>query len=288
MENQHVLRELLFLNKHSLPNYGMTGKGISTIYCELEKGKFFGFEQAPAHQLLIFMGGSCTMSYGEFVGHKFSAGQMVFIHRHSCYVGQVIEDIKLLIMSFEAPIGKYDRMVLACQARRTEVKYDFRPTPIRYPLTEFFHLLVYCLQEGVSAPLLYEQKHQEIFIYLTAFYTKEELAHLFHEVMGKSIKLREFIYEHYENVDTLDELIELSDMSRAVFFRKFKEEFKETAYQWMLKQKCHKILCYLEQSETTIKEVIDKFKFSSFSNFNRFCKNNYGCTPRQLIEKVNQ
>ena len=286
MKNQHVLHDLLFLNEHLLSTQYVTDRGISIMYCELERGKHFGFEQTPNNQLLIFMGGSCTVNYTNFTDRKFIAGQMVFINRLSFYVGQVIEDMKLLIMSFEAPVGKYDKQILTYQTRCHDMKYDFQPTFIRYPLTEFFNLLTYCLKEGVSSSYWYELKHQELFLYLRTFYTEEETSCLFHEVMGQSLQLREFVYEHYTKVSTLNELIELSNMSRSVFFRKFKKEFNETAYQWMLKQKCQQILSYLEQPETTIKEVINRFKFSSFSNFNRFCKNNYGCSPKRLIENI--
>ena len=266
----------------------MTDKGISIVYFELEKGKYFGAEQTSTHQLLIFVEGSCIVNYKNFTNRNFGMGQMVFIHRLSGYSAEVREKLHLLVISFEAPIGKYDKQLLNSQIQYSGAKYDFEPTHVYYPLTEYFHLLIYCLQKGIDSPLFCEQKYQELFLYLTVFYTKEEMSHLFYETIGKSFKFREFVYTHYANVSTLNELIDLSSMSRAVFFRKFKEEFGETAYQWMLKQKCCKILNYLEQPEMTIKEIIDKFRFSSFSNFNRFCKNNYGCSPTQLLERMQQ
>lgn len=287
MEDRYILHDLQFSKKHPLRTYNMTSADDDFVYSELKRGQGFGAVQTPSHLLLIFLEGSCILDYEHFADRDFTTGQMVLIHRNSYYAGLATSDMKILIMPFETPVGEYDIQILqTCHIDCSEIIYNFQPTPIHYPLTDFFNLLVYCIKEGISSRFFLEWKRQELFFYLMSFYTKSEVAYLFYEVMGHSLKFRKFIYDHYMEVDTLNELIELSNMSRSVFFRKFKEEFKETAYQWMLKHKCRQILRYLNRPDITIKEVVDKFKFSSFSNFNRFCKINYGCSPKQLMERI--
>lgn len=39
------------------------------------------------------------------------------------------------------------------------------------------------------------------------------------------------------------------------------------------------------QPDISVKELMIKFDFDSFSNFNRFCKRHFHCTPTELLEK---
>ena len=68
--------------------------------------------------------------------------------------------------------------------------------------------------------------------------------------------------------------------------RKFKEEFGESVYSWLLKQKNARILAMLSYPSVTIKDVIYEFKFSSPASFNKYCKTHFGCPPRVLAERI--
>lgn len=90
---------------------------------------------------------------------------------------------------------------------------------------------------------------------------------------------------NHTKVDNIEQLISLSNMGRSCFFIKFNEVFGMTAKQWMLKQKNQRILEKMTKPRVCIKDIIEELGFDSQGNFNRYCKQHFGCTPKQLIEQ---
>lgn len=282
MDNQLLQHDLLYIEEHLTCNHYRAEVGVGFVYKELKKGQEFTGRQISVHQLLFFLDGSCEIDYVPYTGRTFSGGEMILLPYHASFTGRVTENLRLLTMLFEAPLSGCDKLLLHSYDKFRAVCYDFQPTPIRYPLSGFFDLLVYCLRNGMSCAHLHEMKHRELFMLLRGFYTKMEIAYLFHEIINQSFDFRKFIYNNHMSVCTLNGLIALSNMSRSTFMRKFKKEFKETAYQWMLKQISLRIVQRLADPDVTIKEIMAQFGFTSYSNFNRFCKRHYDCSPREL------
>ena len=280
------LHDLLYLKEHLTCNRYLADIRTGFVFKKLKKGNMFGLEQGLSHQLLVFLEGSRTIDYGCFLGKKFSAGEMVLIHRRSSYVGQVTEDMKIVVMSFDCLIGECDKLVFESYANyRSSIKYDFRATPIRYPLTDFFHLLIYYLQNGINCAHLHEIKHKELFLCLRWFYTKEEITYLFYELIGKSMDFRQFIYDNYKKVSSIAELIELSNVSKPVFYRRFKKEFGASAYQWILKHRREEIIRMVVNPQICIDDLYEKFGYASKESFHNFCRKEFGCTPKQLMNR---
>ena len=88
------------------------------------------------------------------------------------------------------------------------------------------------------------------------------------------------------NSESREELARVMGMSVPDMARKFKEEFGESVYSWLLKQKNARILAMLSYPSVTIKDVIYEFKFSSPASFNKYCKTHFGCPPRVLAERI--
>ena len=111
----------------------------------------------------------------------------------------------------------------------------------------------------------------ELFLLFRGFYRKEELAYLFHPIVGKSLDFRSLILENYLKVDQVDGLAKIAGMGRTNFNNKFKEEFGISPHQWLLKQKAKHVRLY---------------KFNSATHFTRFCKQQFGCTPSELLRQL--
>ena len=108
---------------------------------------------------------------------------------------------------------------------------------------------------------------------------------MFYPIIGKSIDFKDFIMNNYTKVNNIEKLISLSTLGRSYFFARFNEVFGMTAKQWMLKQRNQRILEQMTEPGVCIKDVIEKLGFDSQGNFNRYCKQHFGCTPKQLIER---
>ena len=81
---------------------------------------------------------------------------------------------------------------------------------------------------------------------------------------------------HVDRVNNREELAQAMGMSITDLARKFKVEFGESVYSWLLKQKNKKIIYRLAQPGASVKEIVYEFGFSSAASFNKYCKKNFG------------
>ena len=165
------------------------------------------------------------------------------------------------------------------------MEYLFEPIKIRYPLTPFLEVLIHCIRNGMNCLHLHTLMQQELFFLLRGFYEKKDIATLFYPIIGKSIDFKDFIMHNYTKVNNIEKLISLSNLGRSCFFARFNEVFGMTAKQWMLKQRNQLILKKLTEPEVCIKDIIEELGFESQGYFGRYCKQHFGCTPKQLIKR---
>lgn len=149
----------------------------------------------------------------------------------------------------------------------------------------FLHGLKYYLQFGINCRHLHALKEKELMIILRTTYSKEEVLGLFHPILGRNVKFKESVLMLSDTVFNRTELANQLGMSVPDLARKFKEEFNESVHSWILKHRNKRILEQAAFPTTTVKQLIYDFDFSSAANFNRYCKQHFGCTPTELIEK---
>ena len=64
---------------------------------------------------------------------------------------------------------------------------------------------------------LHDIMQREFFFLLRGFYEKQEIAHLFHPIIGKELEFKDFVMQNYTRVNNLDELITLSHIWKNQF-----------------------------------------------------------------------
>lgn len=286
MKNSLLQHNLLYIDEHLTCNHYMVDIGTGWRYQELDIGEQIMYDSARYNHLLFFLEGRCSLTCNQFANREFTAGEMVVVPRMAAITGKVIASLKFMDMVFAVPKSGCDKLALQSLGPLCEqLMYDFQPIEIRYPLSAFLDLLVYCLQNGMNCAHLHDLKHQEVFFYFRGFYTKEEVATLFYPIIARSFDFREFVYENAPKCTSLHQLIEMSNMSQRSFYRKFTSEFNIAPREWMLKQLCQRIIYELTQPDVTINDLINRFDFASAASFNRFCQRHFQLTPMQLLTK---
>lgn len=146
----------------------------------------------------------------------------------------------------------------------------------------FVNLTVMSLPAGLNCTHYHQIKREELFMYLRAGYTKEELAMFFSPILGKDLDFKDFVLTHYKQIFDVKEFAEKANMSQSTFNRRFKESFNDTALKWLLARKSESILNDIVKSDLTFAEISEKYRFSSPSYFVTFCKKHYGKTAAEL------
>lgn len=160
--------------------------------------------------------------------------------------------------------------------------YRFTLLPIRQRLAEYATGLRHCLEDGLGCVHFLEMKMQELFILLRAYYNREELATFFYPLIGKNRDFQDFVYEHYRQVDSLNEFAALANTSVDTFKRRFKETFGEPAHKWITGRKAEHVYRDIALGILSFADIAEKYRFSSVSYLTTFCKKHLGKTPQQL------
>lgn len=161
---------------------------------------------------------------------------------------------------------------------------QFRSLKSNKLLKSFLDGMRYYMEAGINCSHLHDIKEKELMLIIRASYSKKSVLELFHPILGSNISFKESVLLLSDTIFNRTDLATQLNMSVTDLDRKFKEEFNESVHAWMLKHRDKRILERVTSSSVTVKEIVHEFGFSSGSNFNRYCKSHFGCTPKELIK----
>ncbi len=281
------MKDLLYVQEHtSCANY-FCERTVGFKYYELEVGQASPTLEKLYHHIFFILKGTMILNCNEFQDRYFKAGECILVPKSAEYSYKILASCQLVVFTFDNFLTACDKLSFKTLIPvRNNIFYNFEPISLRYPLTEFLDLMTYYLRNGMNCNHLHDLKGQELFLIFRGFYTKEELSNLFYQVIGKTIDFKGMIMKSYRGVDNINELASLFNMSRANFDSKFKEEFGMPPYQWLLKQKAKHVKYALADPDITLSDVMNKYNFNSPTHFNRFCKQQFGCSPTELIKTL--
>jgi AraC-like DNA-binding protein len=255
-------------------------------FLEFDKEIVLWEEYSPKNRILFFLKGNFSIDCSRYVGRKFVADEMVLIAKSSPIRIQMEAYAQMLVMSFDtlnSAEGYSELQALKPLCR--DISYDFEPIPLREPLRSLMRTFVDSVRSGTDDQPLYDVVLRNFLVLLRVYYTKEEVVRLVYPIMGKEMEFKDFILQNYLHVSNLNELIEQSTLCRTTFFAKFKEEFGTTAKQWMTQQLRDRILWKIREPGVRVKELISECNFESRAQFYRYFRQQFQCTPRQLIRR---
>ena len=278
--------ELLYLQEHLSCRHYVSDYRCAFFSRVIKSDNHVDLEK-PYNYLVFLCEGAAVVNCNEFVNKHFKKGDLFFIPKAAETKITAIKNSKLVICMFETIKNVCDKFDLyACRAICKEIEYEFKPVKILPQLNVFLEQLVYYLNQRVACEHYHELKQQEMFLILRWFYSKEQLAQLFYPIIGQSISFKSFVLENHMKVRNSHELSDLWIMGRSSFDTKFKQEFGEPPGQWLLKQKAKHIKIHMAMPGINISDILIKFDFNSATHFTRFCKQQFGCPPSELMAKL--
>lgn len=281
--------DLLYVDEHVSCRHYVSDNRCRFVYHELAPGQELEFDRQPYNILFFVHYGELKIDHDGFTDRLFDASHMAFLAKGSYTRVVPLTASGMLSCSFETMSTVCDKFNLRsywplCR----EIPYDFPQIEILPQLHAFLDAMRYYLQEGINCEHFHEIKLQELFLVMRWFYTKEVLARIFYPIIGNSLDFKSLVLENYLKVDSVSQLAELSHMGRTRFDNVFKKEFGMPARQWMLRQIAKHVKHHLSDPGATISDVMHKFNFNSPTHFTRFCKQQFDCTPTELMNKLHK
>lgn len=243
-------------------------------------------------KIMLVMKGEFTISYDNHVDKKVSEGKMLLLPSSCKYIARSDEDASVFIFRLRDKVELCDRVSLEQLFNRFKEKCrehadEFNLLEIKKEIDCYLQALTLYITDGLKCRYFLELKIKEFFYLLRVYYPKEELAQFFYPLLSSDTNFSEFVYNNYNKVKTVQDLASLSNYSHSGFIKHFKKTFGVPAYQWMKRQKANRILHEINCSDKTIKQICDDYDFSSLSQFNDFCKSNFGYPPSQIRKNKN-
>ncbi|MDR2809807.1 MAG: helix-turn-helix transcriptional regulator [Tannerellaceae bacterium] len=254
---------------------------------DIAAGHTLGAGNKDFHHLFFLLDGEAIISCNEFTNRAIHAKEFVLIPIAADMIFRAVSPCRLLTFSFEQFFHLSDRDYVheICNLA-SGVTYNFTPASVRQPLDKFLsHLMLY-FKQGMNKPILHEIKHVELSVIMRSFYSKEEIAAIFHPIAGKAIDFRVEVMRNYRRVSHVDDLATLFGMEKRTFGRQFKDEFGMSPYQWILNQKAKHVHFSLTESKQSLDSIRKEHGFKFPGHFTRFCKEQFHTTPTKLVRSL--
>ncbi len=263
-------------------------------YISLEPNNYKIFHTEDYLQFILVKGDSYVVgnevhSVGTVSGSKIYSIPLGALM--SIYAGnQAIEIISLEYMpTFNLCLG-------ACPSksgestRNAELKFigvdegcsRFRTLDLSLGLKQWFDTLKSYLSFSYTDLFLYELKLQELFRLLNLEYTRALLNNFIGEIHCKESGFRRKVFALRGKAISLDELAEYLGLSNSILKRRFLNEFGMPPQKWLALQRSRYIFKDIVLLDCTIKEIAEKYEFSTTSYLSLFCKKYLGDTPQNI------
>lgn len=279
---------LLCKNEHiSCTNYAEEFNKVFTLM-EIPEGHTVERRFLNTTFLVILLQGDIEIRYEIDKYFTPQLGYMFLLPKNKQITTFARKATTLLLCSFTNDLKLYSRFSIqqlshfisesTCQNPYC-LKLDIR-------LQSFFSLLVDCLKEGLGCIHYHQIKRDELFLYLRAGYTKEELALFFYPVLDQNLEFKDFVLMNSRKIFDVKNFALQANMSLSTFNRRFKETFNETAKNWLLLRKQEFVKRDVALSNLSFSEIAEKYKFSSTSYLDTFCKKYFGKTPKEIRKEA--
>ena len=253
----------------------------------LAEGERFEHKSPNGICMLFVLSGEIYVLEQEKKQVYIEAGEMVVLS--SLTKQKVVCEQKAEVIWFVSDYLKEfsAKLIRSLEEDCSKINYRFNKLPIRKTINSFLVFWKSYLKSGTICGHLLEEKQDELFILLDAYYTRSELAlFLYPYIVANDSDFKNMVLLNSLKAKGVPELIELCGYTVGGFKKMFKEVFGGSIYQWMLQQKAQKLRYRLTEDDVNLKALIDEFGFSSPAHFTKFCKKWLGKTPTQYIEEV--
>nr|WP_321521669.1 AraC family transcriptional regulator [uncultured Macellibacteroides sp.] len=214
--------------------------------------------------------------------------EMVFIPPFTPFKAVALNLLNLISFSFDNNISFCNKLSLTPHSITCESSTDgFKVMNIKTHLQVFLTGVFSYLDNNIGCTELFFIKQAEFFFIMKTYYTQEEIVRFFCSILCNNNDFKRTVLNNYTKDSSVSELAAKNNMSVKTFTRRFKENFGETPYQWIIKQNVKEIRLKLADPDIQIKDIAYEFGFASASHFTNFCKTQMNESPQEIREKLN-
>lgn len=284
------MQEYIYLDKHfdcKICEEKNNKKGFR--YYQSEKGYENDFQVENKNMIIFMLKGKAVFSCNEYSNIRIKKGEIAYLPSQAKCRWKSLTDTSVLILIGQNNLSHCDAKAIKDHAELwLDVIPGFKLLPIRSRLMDFIHSVINYLEDGITCPNMHKAKESELSVVFRIYYSTEELSSFFLPHVASTHEFESFVMNNYHKMKGVKEFVDLSGMSVASFNKQFKEHFRETPYQWLIKQRAKHIYYDLASTNKNFTEIAKEYHFSDSSHFTKYCKSMFGFSPSYIRKHPGQ
>lgn len=279
-----------YKQEHDSCKYNMSDNEIGFRIATPKQGEIYKGTKPKHNSIVFILEGEVEFSYGEYLFQQLGKGDIFLLPQSFEMYSKALTDCKIMILSFDNEIESLcDNCTLSDYKKSdADMEYVFGPLKITQTIRYFCELMEEYLQMDIRCSYIHQLKQRELFLLFRYSYSRVQMIQFFLPLIGEHVSFKNKVFKFYNQGVGVKELAGRFNMSETPFVAKFKSEFNDTPYQWVLKQKRKHIMLRLSIPETTISDIVSEFKFTDAAHFLKYCKKHFGCTPNELLKQIKE
>ena len=256
-------------------------------YIKLKEGEKIIVQRGDHNSLIFLMSGSFNIDSEERQDYTVREKHFVFCFRAYQYEITALTDVEIIRAHFITPGAICDMIPFnSIVGKIKKINYKFTQVAINEPLDLFLRSKMIYLQNEMHCNHLHRAKIQEMFIIFKFFYTQQIQLRTFYNLFDRNQSFASLVRNNAPRVKTVEELADICGFSIQHFNNMFKQEFNDTPYSWMQKQRIAEIERLLTQTNVPLKSIIKMYGFTNHGHFALFCRKYLTKTPLKIRKEA--
>lgn len=259
--------------------------GFSHIF--IKEGETFVFDRGDKNCLLFLLSGNFEISSEERRDYVVREGHFVFCFRAFRYEVTALTDVEIIRAHFITAGAACDMIPFnSIVGKIKKINYKFTQVAINEPMELLLSSIRFYLQNDMKCNHLHRAKIQEMFIIFKFFYTPQIQLRTFYNIFDRNQSFASLVRNNAPRVKTVEELADICGFSIQHFNNMFKQEFHDTPYSWMQKQRIVEIERLLKETNVPLKSIIKMYNFTNHGHFALFCRKYLNKTPLKIRKEA--
>ena len=245
--------------------------GFSLI--TLKEGEKLIVDRGDYNSLLFLLAGNFEITSEERREYVVREHHFVFCFRAYHYEITALTDVEMI--PFNSIVGKIKK-----------INYKFTQVAFNDALDLFMRTMRLYLLNNMHCNHLHRAKIQEMFVIFKFFYTPQIQLRTFYNLFDRNQSFASLVRNNAPRVKTVEELADICGFSIQHFNNMFKQEFHDTPYSWMQKQRIVEIERLLTETNVPLKSIIKMYSFTNHGHFALFCRKYLKKTPLKIRKEA--
>lgn len=259
--------------------------GFSLI--KLKEGEKLVVERGDFNSLLFLTVGNFEINSEERNDYVVREGHFVFCFRAFQYEITALSDIEIVKAHFITAGATCDMIPFnSIVGKIKKISYKFTQVAMNEPMNLLLQSVKLYLDNSMKCNHLQRAKIQEMFIIFKFFYTPQIQLRTFYNLFDRNQSFVSLVRNNAPRVKTVEELADICGFSVQHFNNMFKQEFNDTPYSWMQKQRIQEIERLLTDTNVPLKSIIKMYSFTNHGHFALFCRKYLHKTPLKIRKEA--